>query len=115
MGRGNLLMRKCEDCSLCCKLPEINYFKKKKQSFSWCKECNISVGCKIYNERPKGCKDFTCAYVEKFTDLKPNKVGFIIFPQTKCPTNTKFLQFIVKNLNYKILSKILRRIGKCKE
>ena len=49
MGRGNLLMRKCEDCSLCCKLPEINYFKKKKQSFSWCKECNISVGCKIYN------------------------------------------------------------------
>ena len=22
-------MRNCEDCSLCCKLPEINYFKEK--------------------------------------------------------------------------------------
>ena len=23
-------MKKCEDCNLCCKLPEINYFKDKK-------------------------------------------------------------------------------------
>ena len=91
MGRGDLLMRKCEDCSLCCKLPEINYFKEKKESFSWCKECNISVGCKIYDERPKGCKDFTCAYVEKFTDLKPNKVGFIIFPQGELSVQHKVL------------------------
>ena len=109
MGRGDLLMRKCEDCSLCCKLPEINYFKEKKKSFSWCKECNINMGCKIYNERPKGCKDFTCAYVEKFTDLKPNKVGFIIFPQGELSMQHKVLTVYCEEFK---LSKFIKHIKK---
>ena len=83
--------RECEDCNLCCKLPEINYFKKKKKSHEWCESCEISVGCKIYKKRPKGCKDFSCAYIEKFTDLKPNKVGFIIFPQGNLSLEHKVL------------------------
>ena len=107
-------MRKCEDCSLCCKLPEINYFKEKKQSFSWCKECNISVGCKIYDERPKGCKDFTCAYVEKFTDLKPNKVGFIIFPQGKLSMQHKVLTVYCEEFKLSNFIKHIKKIRRCR-
>ena len=83
MGKQTVNIRNCEDCNMCCKLPEINYFEKKKKSHKWCENCEIGVGCKIYEKRPKGCRDFTCAYIENFTDLKPNKVGFIIFPQNE--------------------------------
>ena len=41
------------------------------------------MGCNIYNNKPKKCEEFTCAYLECFTDLKPNKVGFMIFPQNE--------------------------------
>ena len=75
--------RKCEDCNLCCKLPEINYFKEKKKSHTWCNDCDVGVGCKIYDKRPQGCKNFSCAYTEHLTDLKPNKTGFMIFPQNE--------------------------------
>ena len=74
-------MRNCENCNLCCKLPEIPSINKK--SYSWCKNCKIGVGCNIYNNKPKKCEEFTCAYLECFTDLKPNKVGFMIFPQNE--------------------------------
>lgn len=83
MGKQTVNIRNCNDCNMCCKLPEINYFEKKKKSHKWCENCEIGVGCKIYEKRPKGCRDFTCAYIENFTDLKPNKVGFIIFPQNE--------------------------------
>jgi len=73
--------RKCEDCNLCCKLPEIPSINKK--SYSWCKSCDIGIGCKIYDNKPKKCNEFSCAYLENFTDLKPNMVGFIIFPQNE--------------------------------
>ena len=83
MGKQTVNIRNCNDCNMCCKLPEINYFEKKKKSHKWCENWEIGVGCKIYEKRPKGCRDFTCAYIENFTDLKPNKVGFIIFPQNE--------------------------------
>ena len=44
--------RKCEDCNLCCKLPNIDNGKFKKD-YTWCKNCEIGVGCKIYPQRPK--------------------------------------------------------------
>ena len=59
--------RKCEDCNLCCKLPEIPSINKK--SYSWCKSCDIGIGCKIYDNKPKKCNEFSCAYLEQFTDL----------------------------------------------
>jgi hypothetical protein len=83
--------RECGDCSLCCKLPEINYFKEKKESFKWCDNCNVGVGCKIYNERPKGCRDFYCLYHGGLTNLKPNKVGFFIYIEREESVKEKIL------------------------
>ena len=58
--REKCMANKCFDCNMCCKLPEIPSISKK--SFSWCKDCNIGVGCKIYESRPQKCKYFYCMY-----------------------------------------------------
>ena len=74
--------RECGDCNLCCKLPNIDNGKFKKD-YTWCKHCEIGVGCKIYPQRPKICKDFKCLWKAGMCDesLKPNKVGFYIIPE----------------------------------
>ena len=74
--------RECGDCNLCCKLPNIDNSKFKKD-YTWCKHCEIGVGCKIYEKRPKICKDFKCLWKAGMCDLelKPNKVGFYIIPE----------------------------------
>ena len=83
------MANKCFDCNMCCKLPEIPSISKK--SFSWCKDCNIGVGCKIYESRPQKCKDFYCMYYAGETDLKPNKCGFFIFPEREESVQHKIL------------------------
>ena len=67
--------RNCEDCNMCCKLPSKPNIKK---DYEWCSNCDIGVGCKIYDKRPKKCKDFYCLWkIGTFPrNLKPNKVGF---------------------------------------
>ena len=75
-------LKSCGDCTLCCKLPEINDAEYHKKSFSYCKNCNLSKGnCNIYENRPMTCKTFECFYLEDKTDLKPNDVGFFIFTE----------------------------------
>ena len=81
---SQLMVRKCGDCNLCCKLPNIHTPKNFKKDYTWCKHCEIGVGCKIYSDRPKMCKDFVCAWLLGLTpeELKPNKVGFYIIVET---------------------------------
>ena len=57
------MVRKCGDCNLCCKLPNIHTPKNFKKDYTWCKHCEIGVGCKIYSDRPKMCKDFMCGWL----------------------------------------------------
>jgi len=109
------LTRECGDCHLCCKLPEIP--STKKESFNWCKNCTIGVGCNIYSKRPDKCKDFLCAYIMGFTDVKPSKSGFMIFPENEMAYNHKIftvyceeykLDHFIKNIqkDYKMLNMI---------
>lgn len=53
--------RSCEGCTMCCKLLRIEALDK--PSFEWCPQCDIGVGCKIYEERPSECRVFHCGYV----------------------------------------------------
>ena len=50
----------CGDCNMCCKLYSIHEPKDFKKDYEWCKHCEVGVGCKIYESRPKHCKDFQC-------------------------------------------------------
>jgi len=74
--------RNCNNCTLCCKLPEINELGYEKKSFKWCSKCDLTKNnCSIYENRPLTCKTFSCFYLDNKTDLKPSNVGFFIFEE----------------------------------
>jgi hypothetical protein len=55
-------MRKCGECTLCCttqRVPELE-----KPGYTACQFCEIKKGCKIYDTRPKSCRDFDCAWLQ---------------------------------------------------
>lgn len=53
--------RSCAGCTLCCKLPAIPEIAKPAQT--WCGDCAIGQGCKIYETRPSPCRKFECVYL----------------------------------------------------
>lgn len=53
--------RSCAGCTLCCKLPAIPEIAKPTQT--WCADCDIGKGCKIYETRPGTCRKFECVYL----------------------------------------------------
>jgi hypothetical protein len=54
--------RSCGKCSLCCKVMQVKEIAK--QPGSWCKDCAPGKGgCKIYQNRPAGCRDFLCGWL----------------------------------------------------
>ena len=87
---GKVVMRECGDCNMCCKLPSVKNLKK---DYEWCKHCEIGVGCKIYEERPKQCKDFYCLWKMNLLSesLKPNKVGFFVMMENEHSATEKVL------------------------
>jgi Fe-S-cluster containining protein len=53
--------RTCGTCTLCCRLPEIDALSKPADT--WCRHCTEGLGCAIYDERPKLCRDFLCLWM----------------------------------------------------
>jgi len=53
--------RSCGTCTLCCKTMRIEELNKPVGQ--WCQHCSPGTGCKIYESRPGGCRDFYCAYL----------------------------------------------------
>lgn len=53
--------RSCEGCTVCCKLPEAASIGKPAQT--WCSNCVIGEGCRIYDQRPEECRTFYCGWV----------------------------------------------------
>ena len=69
---------KCDGCTLCCKLLDIDWMDS--PAGEYCKECEPGVGCKIYKNAPDKCLKFRCAYnqMEKASiDMRPDKCGVI--------------------------------------
>jgi hypothetical protein len=54
-GRG------CDGCTLCCKLLEVRSLAKPANS--WCPDCAVGQGCRIYATRPQDCRDFFCEFL----------------------------------------------------
>ena len=78
-GPTVVLGRSCDNCTMCCKLPEIPELAKPKQQ--WCSNCDIGKGCKIYAERPETCREFYCHYLlDKNLDehWKPSRSRMIV-------------------------------------
>src|SRR5262245_34979797 len=54
--------RQCGDCSLCCKL--LNIDELNKPANTWCQHCRPGKGgCSIYADRPPDCRTFACGWL----------------------------------------------------
>lgn len=83
------MTRVCGDCSLCCKVFDINRPDEGlvKPGNTWCKDCLPGTGCGIYETRPPVCAEFKCAWLSLDwlpLSLKPNESG-AIFQDTGTP------------------------------
>lgn len=88
--------RTCGDCNVCCKLPPIppTTFKNKpfkKSGFTWCKNCEIGIKCKVYDDRPITCKIFECSYLVGLTIQRPNKLGFLAIMEAENSVQDKII------------------------
>ena len=60
--------RHCGDCSLCCKVLGIPELDKPKDS--WCPNFAAGIGCRVYEDRPPSCHNFSCRWLND-TSLGP--------------------------------------------
>ncbi len=77
--------RTCGTCTLCCKLPLIDWPTDlpvgrpplKKPRNTWCQYCNPGHGCTIYEDRPISCAGFQCLWLMGFVPeaLRPDVIG----------------------------------------
>jgi hypothetical protein len=72
--------RTCGTCTLCCKLIEVTELEKPRGT--WCHHCRQHQGqggCNIYQDRPLGCREFVCGWLqgEVPEDLKPESCGAV--------------------------------------
>jgi len=69
----------CGDCSLCCKVMEIDELHKPKGV--WCDHFARGKGCTIYDKRPRDCQTFKCQWLindQLGPEWKPNKCGLVM-------------------------------------
>jgi hypothetical protein len=68
----------CDGCTLCCELLDIPWMDSPVGEY--CKHCEIGKGCGIYDNAPKDCLDYQCAYNQMDNvslNLRPDKCGVI--------------------------------------
>jgi Fe-S-cluster containining protein len=54
--------RTCGDCSLCCKLAQVEVLDK--PAGVWCRHCAPGRGgCTIYETRPETCRNWACSWI----------------------------------------------------
>ena len=71
-------MNQCGECTECCLVLEIKDVNSKPNEL--CQHCDKGVGCKIYENRPQGCREFMCMWLQMETvhlDLRPDKCGVV--------------------------------------
>jgi hypothetical protein len=52
--------RTCGGCTVCCVIPSIDTPELQKTTSVACVHCKESSGCKIYDTRPPGCREYFC-------------------------------------------------------
>ena len=71
--------RRCGDCTLCCKVMEIEALTKPADA--WCPHCRPKRGCAIHDRRPAECVNFNCLWLvnERLGERwKPSKAKFVL-------------------------------------
>lgn len=71
--------RSCGGCTLCCKVMSVPELKKERGV--WCSHCERNSGCRIYADRPAGCRTFLCGWLTnpRFgPEWKPDRSKIVI-------------------------------------
>jgi hypothetical protein len=80
----------CSNCNACCRVFAIAEMPEKKAG-AWCDHCAIGKGCKIYEERPPTCEQFSCLWLlsqkrggpERLPpELRPDRSKVVFSPAT---------------------------------
>jgi len=73
----------CGSCTMCCKLMGIAELKK--PAWTQCVHVAAGVGCSIYPDRPRSCRQFICGWLldpGMGPELKPDKCHVIFHQQS---------------------------------
>jgi len=78
----------CGSCTACCLV--FNVPALDKDAGKWCQHCSVGVGCKIYEQRPTMCQDFSCLYLLSQEEgrphlppeLRPDRCRIVFSPST---------------------------------
>ncbi|MDP2665695.1 MAG: YkgJ family cysteine cluster protein [bacterium] len=70
--------RTCGTCTECCKTHPVSELKKR--AGKWCQFRVKEQGCRIYEERPKGCVEFECQWLKGHgaESDRPDLTGIVI-------------------------------------
>jgi len=71
-------MRECGGCTLCCRV--LGVHELKKPPLAECSHCHV-MGCSIYKDRPKECREFNCIWLMDNSlpeELKPSKSHVVL-------------------------------------
>ena len=60
--------RSCGACRACCKTHPVREINKPARV--WCTHCDMRIGCRIYSERPYGCRTWVCQWLAGFGDVR---------------------------------------------
>ena len=103
--------RPCDECNACCagQLSGEVYGRK----FGCGKKCDFLIKglCSIYNDRPKMCRDYQCAWTQHLfdEDLRPDKCGLMISVEND-ENEQKF--FRIMEIRPNVASEVYERVTK---
>jgi hypothetical protein len=72
-------MNSCGTCTLCCRLLKVPELDKGQNV--WCRHCERSVGCRIYEDRPEPCRAFNCLWLQTLSrrpELRPDRCKVVL-------------------------------------
>lgn len=69
--------RICGKCTACCKTHGVAELKK--PSGTICSHRDVSLGCRIYEERPQACRSYRCSWLVGLglEEYRPDKTGIV--------------------------------------
>lgn len=91
--------RTCGECTLCCFSHAVSPRQGEsfnKEAVTWCEHCAIGIGCKIYENRPIGCREFKCGWLTGLAadDERPDRTHVVM--HRFLVSDTKFLLRLVE-------------------
>ncbi len=73
-----MIGKTCGSCTACCKTHPVREIDK--PAGTWCRHRQKGRGCRIYAERPEGCRAFRCQWLlsDMEESLRPDRTDIVV-------------------------------------